>query len=175
MAPNGVRRGNRQRQTRLEREDHDEGQKKGKRNWRRQITGEWKRWEEVSQDKKEKYLELYVSGGLGRRTEGEEGRDGGKKGKERSRAHPLRATPPSHNPLLLAWVRLSIHRVTQGRLLTRSTVTHTKHTQTIVSNTPGTTRREKLQNKPAINSHYSQLHITITESAHSEHTDTGQF
>ncbi|GLD46142.1 transcriptional enhancer factor TEF-5-like protein [Lates japonicus] len=45
---------------------------------------------------------MYVSGGLGRRTGGEEGRDGGKKGKERSRAHPLRATPPAHNPLLLA-------------------------------------------------------------------------
>lgn len=52
--------------------------------------------------KKKNTWSLYVSGGLGRRTGGEEGRDGGKKGKERSRAHPLRATPPSHNPLLLA-------------------------------------------------------------------------
>lgn len=40
--------------------------------------------------------------GWARRTGGEEGRDGGKKGNERSRAHPLRATPLSHNPLLLA-------------------------------------------------------------------------
>lgn len=97
--------------------------------------------------KKGKYLKPVVSGGLGRTTDGEEGRDGGKKGKERSRAHPLRATPPSHNPLLLAWVRLSVHEVTEGRLLTHSHCdTHAKrkyiHTQTTISNTP-TAKRSK--------------------------------
>lgn len=80
-----------------------------------------------------------MSGGLGRRTGGEEGRDGGKKGKERSRAHPLSATPPSHNPLLLAWVRLSAYRVTEGRLLTHSP---TEHTQATISNTLWITEEE---------------------------------
>lgn len=91
------------------------------RNNRRKIR--W--WEE--DEKESNTWSLCVCGGLGWRTEGEEGRGGGKKGNERSRTHPLRATRPSHNPLLQAWKRLPIHRVTEGRLLAWSCNTHTHY------------------------------------------------
>lgn len=101
MAASGVQRGNRRRKTHLQDEDHDEEQKKRARRTRRDRFKK-KIFGRGVQVKKKNTWSLNVSGGLGRRTGGEEGRDGGKKGKERSRAHPLSATPPSHNPLLLA-------------------------------------------------------------------------
>lgn len=102
-----------------------------------------------------------MNGGLGRRTGGEEGRDGGKKGKERSRAHPLGATPPFHNPLLLAWARLSVHRVTETSAHIQL---YNTHTQATVSNTLPTTKSEKLQHRLTIDLHCLWLRMTETET-----------
>lgn len=102
MAACNVQRGNRQRRTRLKKEGRkgvgtggqSSPEEKDHRALRRTGRGD-------AGLKARNTWSLYVSGGLGRTTGGEEGRDGGKKGKE-SRAHPPRSTPPSHNPLLLA-------------------------------------------------------------------------
>lgn len=82
---------------------------------------------------------MCVSGGPGCRTGAEEGRDGGKKGKERNRrAHPLKSYTPFPQSPPPPGVSASVRaRVPQGRLTSyhqsHNTLKHNKKTQLILT------------------------------------------